>query len=119
MAVRLIRPYRRRMRSGQAGLLLFGQNGQRIDSARAGRGLDMGLQRNGFEPRPARVIATHGSGLKVRRCALEIDEAIGHGVRGKVFIIDAPLAQAPGGAACSGEGRSAFESSHAVTRRSR
>ena len=41
----------------EAGLVLFGQNGQRINAASVGRGLGMRLQWNGLPPRPTGLVA--------------------------------------------------------------
>jgi hypothetical protein len=40
-----------------AGLVLFGQDGQRIDAACVGCGFGVRLQRNGFTPGPTCLVA--------------------------------------------------------------
>jgi hypothetical protein len=62
----------------EAGLLLPGQDRQRITPASAGRGLCMGLERNGFTSRPTRVIAIFWRGLKASRCAFDFQRWMAH-----------------------------------------
>jgi hypothetical protein len=55
----------------QTGFRLLRQDTQGIDPASAGRGLDVGFQRNSFTLRTTRVMAIGGRGPRARRVALE------------------------------------------------
>jgi hypothetical protein len=55
----------------QTGFRLTRQDTQRINPAGARRGLDVGLERNGFTPRTTRVMAIGGRGPRARRVAFE------------------------------------------------